>query len=125
MHVSGGSAATHCHCRFGVDYSSSCSIDLASLLSQLDYSSNGPKFYDPYIMQVRGLRVVGSLRHVAHSAPLSCTWTPVASLGATSVSSLSSQPLAAAVLGATANAASSTGCCGPDFAASGRCLRNW
>jgi hypothetical protein len=39
--------------RFGVDYSSSCSIDLASLLSQLDYSSNGPKFYDPYIMQVR------------------------------------------------------------------------
>jgi hypothetical protein len=36
-----------------VDYSSSCSIDLASLLSQLDYSSNGPKFYDPYIMQVR------------------------------------------------------------------------
>jgi hypothetical protein len=38
--------------RFGVDYSSSCSIDLASLLSQLDYTSNGPRFYDPYIMQV-------------------------------------------------------------------------
>lgn len=40
-------------CRFGVDYSSSCSIDLALLLSQLDYTSNGPRFYDPYIMQVR------------------------------------------------------------------------
>lgn len=39
-------------CRFGVSYSSSCSIDLASLLAQLDYTSNGPRFYDPFIMQV-------------------------------------------------------------------------
>jgi hypothetical protein len=39
-------------CRFGVDYSSSCNVDLSTLLAQLDFSSNGPRFYDPYIMQV-------------------------------------------------------------------------
>jgi len=39
--------------RFGVGYGSSCEVDLSDLLSQLDYSSNGPRFYDPYIMQVR------------------------------------------------------------------------
>lgn len=38
--------------RFGVDYRSACSIDLNALLSRLDYSSNGPRFYDAYIMQV-------------------------------------------------------------------------
>jgi hypothetical protein len=37
-----------------VDYSASCDVDLGALLSQLDYSSNGPRFYDPYIVQVRG-----------------------------------------------------------------------
>lgn len=39
-------------CRFGVNYASSCSIDLTSILAQTDYSSNGPRFYDPYLVQV-------------------------------------------------------------------------
>jgi hypothetical protein len=34
-------------------------MDLASLLSQLDYTSNGPRFYDPYIMQVSSGRLCG------------------------------------------------------------------
>jgi hypothetical protein len=36
-----------------VDYSASCDVDLGDLLSQLDYSSNGHRFYDPYVVQVR------------------------------------------------------------------------
>lgn len=40
-------------CRFGVNYASSCSIDLSGLLAQLDFSSNGPRFYDPYLLQVK------------------------------------------------------------------------
>lgn len=56
-------------CRFGVDYSSSCSIDLVSLLSQLDYTSNGPRFYDPYIMQVRGCEVAMQLSADSVSIP--------------------------------------------------------
>jgi hypothetical protein len=41
-----------CRRRFGVNYASSCSIDLSGLLAQLDFSSNGPRFYDPYLLQV-------------------------------------------------------------------------
>lgn len=37
--------------RFGVSYASSCNVDLSALLAQLDYSSNGPRFYDPYLQQ--------------------------------------------------------------------------
>uniref|UniRef100_A0A383WB01 Meckelin n=1 Tax=Tetradesmus obliquus TaxID=3088 RepID=A0A383WB01_TETOB len=40
--------------RFGVNYASSCSIDLSGLLAQLDFSSNGPRFYDPYLLQASG-----------------------------------------------------------------------
>lgn len=44
------------HRSFGVNYASSCVVDLGALLAQLDYSSTGPRFYDPFLMTVRGCR---------------------------------------------------------------------
>jgi hypothetical protein len=40
--------------RFGVGYSSACALDVGALLAQADSSSNGPRFYDPFLVQDSG-----------------------------------------------------------------------
>lgn len=49
---------THTHTcgtrSFGVDVAVSCTIDVSGVLAQLDVSSNGPRFYDPFLAQASG-----------------------------------------------------------------------
>jgi len=40
--------------RFGTSYSTSCSVGVGALMEAADYSSNGPRLYDPYLVQDDG-----------------------------------------------------------------------